>query len=550
MKSNLNRYMKNLDLFAMHYSLYFDGRHLYRTSLGGILTLITGFFIVALVYVIGEEILWRDHPKDLLNVDILPVPKNMTFDVSTAFVMEHYGFSNGLDDNEKYLRFEGLYHDIEYYDGNNQDKPGFPKIIKTRNCNFSDFPDYVSDQYINMELDSATCFDNGKFEIGGDFTTDYVKFIEMMVKPCKNSTLNNNSCASVQEIKNYLRNGVSVSLHSAALQYNSYNYSYPLAKYIAEDNYIVDPLIYKEFTYTVQEFNVKTDQGIFWTEYFKHIDYKFDAIKVDFSSIPDNYPEESYSDLVLSRFKFISSVNTPTHTRGYLKGKEVITICGVVLKMYLVLIHFCIYFIYNRRMDETVVAKLFSITKEDLIEGESVHAEPVFNIKRLKHQASFVGASPMREMRDNRSSEANFKLFQSDAVTSRTDLRGEADKAAQSNSIRRDQKTPTNPSIMISPKIKLKHSPSLHSPNNSIPFSAQDPLRCQKTPIPANIQIKPVEVNEDTTHSLSRRTYQNFINKKINKKVNPNLRRMKRLFTTSEYIFLKLLPCCYHKKTK
>jgi hypothetical protein len=201
-------------------------------------------------------------------------------------------------------------------------------------------------------------------------------------------------------------------------------------------------------------------------------------------------------------------------------------------------------------MDETVVAKLFSITKEDLIEGESVHAEPVFNIKRLKHQASFVGASPMREMRDNRSSEANFKLFQSEAVTSRTDLRGEADKAAQSNSIRRDQKTPTNPSIMISPKIKLKHSPSLHSPNNSIPFSAQDPLRCQKTPIPANIQIKPVEVNEDTTHSLSRRTYQNFINKKINKKVNPNLRRMKRLFTTSEYIFLKLLPCCYHKKTK
>jgi hypothetical protein len=46
-----------------------------------LVTIITGIFVMALVYLQGEEILLRNKPKKLMTVKVDQVPKNLTFNI-------------------------------------------------------------------------------------------------------------------------------------------------------------------------------------------------------------------------------------------------------------------------------------------------------------------------------------------------------------------------------------------------------------------------------------------------------------------------------------
>jgi hypothetical protein len=287
-----------MDLFGVYYFFTFDGERKYKTSFGGIITIFTILFTACMMYILGQEIIFRDNPKDITVIQVNPKPLDMTFQVSTGFLIVDQT-SSFIQDFDKYVRFEGNYHVLSNKNGQFSEDAGFPEKIITRKCKSHDFPAEVDYQYIIMALDYATCYDNAKTkELGGDFTGDYSKYLDMWIKPCVNTTLNGNFCKSEEEIREFLSNGqVSISLHHDAIDYNTANFSNPIKKFIKEDNYMLDLSVYKTYTYSFQKFEVLTNQGIFWTDQYGIVSYLFDNVKFDFSVNTNT----KFSDIILGK---------------------------------------------------------------------------------------------------------------------------------------------------------------------------------------------------------------------------------------------------------
>lgn len=180
-----------------------------------------------------------------MEIEVIPIPENMEFQMSTGFLIVD-STSSFVKGWEKYLRFEGNYQSFKNNEGIFSPLDGFPKPIPLRNCNKTDFSESVSVQYDLMALDQAICFEKSQLQIGGDFSGDYVNYVYINLGPCINTTENNFSCKSKEEILEFISNGkISISLHHDDIQYNAHNYSFPIRKFITENNYILDKSVSK-----------------------------------------------------------------------------------------------------------------------------------------------------------------------------------------------------------------------------------------------------------------------------------------------------------------
>jgi hypothetical protein len=370
MKNFLRNIIKKIDIFGIHYVLLFDGKLKYQTILGGIVTIISIIFSASMIYVLGEEVFYKSNPKDLLKIEVNPKPMNLTYMKSMAFLIVDQT-SSYLEDFKRLVRFQANYHQLSNINGTFTELQGFPKIINLRNCKSSDFPSTVSEQYYLMALDNAICFDNHDFTIGGDFSGDYVSYIDFWISPCLNYTNNNFKCNSKEEILEFFNSGkISISLHRDEIQYNATNFLNPIEKFIIEDNYILDMRISKKYAYYLQNFVVETNEGIFWNDFTSQVDQTYDIPKFDFSFNSNNFEEIS-----LVEFRFLSSIKNVVHTRTYLKGTDVIAQLGGLLKIFLMVGEFLFYFIYHRRMNENIITKLFQVLEEDMNKQSSNNSE-------------------------------------------------------------------------------------------------------------------------------------------------------------------------------
>jgi hypothetical protein len=355
--------LKKFDLFARHYVLPLDGQLKYKSAFGGIFTVFTIFATLTLVYVLGIEIILRKSPSDLLQIETSPIPKSLIFNISNAFLIVD-SMSSYIKDFDKYLQFEANYHWLKNSDGIFYQEPNYPEKILSRACEISDFHSNLEDQFNLMALNKAFCFSNQSKELFGDFSGDTSKYLNMIIRPCINTTENNFKCKSHEEIKKFLMdNPISISFHYSSIQYDAKNYSEPLKSFIREDNYVLSYVTTKYITYTVQEFNVISNIGIIWDFFTSIKAIQFDKIKHDFYF---REKEKNFEELIFAEFMFLSSTNTIYHYRKYIRISEIIAHVGGILKIYIIFSEFFFYYFYHNRMNEFIFSKIFNITKYDL----------------------------------------------------------------------------------------------------------------------------------------------------------------------------------------
>ncbi len=353
---------ERIDLFSKTFEFTFAGKDKFRSDMGGYITILTFFVAVYFVWLLGNEILYKNNPKDTQIISMRDNPLNLTLSVPVGFMVQDYRgkvFSNW----DKYMVFESFYWTKSRRNGEYVDEEP-PKKLDLRPCEYTDFSEQVYLDFKRLDLGNAKCLDQPHQVLGGDLTSDFAKFITVRVTPCYNTT-ERKTCAPPEESFGFINTKTLViSVKSEKLIYNSRDFINPVKKFIGEDNVLADPFIFNFPRYGMNEFKVETDRGLIGEEI--HVDSYYElSFLNDIISAFDNQATmpTDFSKLILFEYSFFESSTIKTQLRSYLKLTDVLASLGGILKVYLAVFNFAFHYIYQRIMHEQVITRLFNFEK-------------------------------------------------------------------------------------------------------------------------------------------------------------------------------------------
>jgi hypothetical protein len=352
---------ETMDVFSKSFEFTFGGKDKFKSYIGGYFTFFTFFIVIYLIWLLGKEILYRNLPKDYQVISIRDSPQNLTLMVPTGFMIQD-NRGNIKKDYERFITFEAKYYNKARVNGTFIDAEP-PKTLLMRECKSSDFSDEVYTSFVTLQMDSAQCLDEREQVLGGDFTTDFVKFVSIRITPCFNTT-ERQYCPAEESFKFLNVKNLVVSLKSEKILYTSADYAKPVKKIINEDNILIDPYIFNFPKYQMYEFNVQTDDGLIGqsTSIKSYYEYTFLNDIITAFDNNGNIPTRN-EDLILYEYTFFESSNIKTQIRSYLKLTDVLASLGGLLKVYIIVFNFVFHKIYERIMYEQVITRLFNFEK-------------------------------------------------------------------------------------------------------------------------------------------------------------------------------------------
>lgn len=381
---------EDIDVFGRNFIFTFGGKEKFKSKIGGYFTVLSFFITFYFIWLLGNEILYRSNPKDNQILSLRDEPLNVTLNVPTAFVVQDYR-GRIFDNYDRYITFEAFYWRKKRVLGKYEDYM-IPENIKMRKCTPSDFSEEVYADFMKLGLQSGKCMDNSFKELGGDFTSDFAKFISVKVTPCYNTT-ERKTCAPHEESFAFLNTKTLVlSIKSEKIIYNSRDFEKPVKKVIGEDNILADPYIFNFPRYEMYEFRIETDDSLIGEHVSVNSYYEYVFLNDIITSF-DNQGKvpTDFREIILFEYSFFESPTVKTRTRSYIKLTDVLASLGGILKIYLSIFNFVFYKIYQRIMYEQVITQIFNFDKvskhnfKSLID-KKIHLKIKDEVKKSKTQ--------------------------------------------------------------------------------------------------------------------------------------------------------------------
>jgi hypothetical protein len=407
---------ENIDVFGRNFLFTFGGKEKFKSKIGGYFTVLTFFITFYFMWLLGNEILYRNNPKDNQILGLRDEPLNLTLNVPTAFVVQDYR-GKIFDDYDRYISFEAYYWRKKRVLGRYEDYMQ-PEHMRMRMCLSSDFSDEVYSDFVKLGLQSGKCLDDPLKELGGDFTSDFAKFISVKVTPCYNTTERTN-CAPPEETFAFLNTKTLVlSIKSEKIIYNSRDFQKPVKKVIGEDNVLADPFIFNFPRYEMYEFRVETDDALIG-EHISVTSYYEYVFLNDIISAYDNNGKmpTDFRDVILFEYSFFESPTVKTRTRSYLKVTDVLASLGGILKIYLSVFNFVFYKIYQRIMYEQVITQIFNfdqVSKHNFKSpiDKNIHVKIKDEVKKSKTKELGIFSLPNKIEKDSNDDDDSKKPFE------------------------------------------------------------------------------------------------------------------------------------------
>ena len=210
----------------------------------------------------------------------------------------------------------------------------------------------------------AFCLDLDKnFELGGYFDINWQQFIQIIVKPCFNSTSNNKTnCLAFDKALDYLLNNpVYLNIYTIVYYTMISNFTEPLKLSLHNVYSIIDPFIAKSNQLFYKKANISYDMGIL-TDMSQN--YSVFGLESSFTDSFTIYPPLSNptSDTFLVRFELYVGKNIQSFVVKYIKIQEIFATVGGILS-FISLFFSQIASIFNKHeMDMKIVNHLFDFT--------------------------------------------------------------------------------------------------------------------------------------------------------------------------------------------
>ena len=315
-------------MFGLKFELLKDGQKILKTRTGAKFTFLYFIIILGMFFFFGIDLYLRKNPKVSVNNIVSDDYENLYLNNSNATLAFRIENING-----------------QFYD-NNTILQGFNLTIQSLKLNslgqwllLNETPvqlimctdlsniDEIQENY-NRDLTSWYCidFDDIKY-LGGNWDGNFIRFLQIDVLQCTNSTFNNNSCAPLDIIKTEINNDVTHNqlffsyLFMRGIAKVS-NVSYPIATTLSNIYDSLDVRVTKRKYQTYKQIQLDSDNGWIFPQIDKSIVYCID------NEISDFVLKDAENNNLLHRMTIYFGKNKDSYSRSFMKIQEVIAQIG------------------------------------------------------------------------------------------------------------------------------------------------------------------------------------------------------------------------------
>lgn len=294
------------------------------TNFGLLLSLL--IYAVLILSFSESDIFYRISPRIINNTKI--VNKRPLINSDSNFLAVSVTDINGLPYNDPSI-FTIKLSSLKYELNPDDKESYFPYYLKEENLKFFHFcheNDTLKPQdFYDLALENYYCADEGNFQVEGSFLEPLaLKLFSVELSFCKNSTENNNTCKSLNEIHYFLQNKVFTLIYfDNAIQVN--DYKNPVQKKYNVVNQRISSKLSKYINVYLQEASIFTNDGVIFTNRDSQKVFQTERQDFDFKYIEEN---ETYDLLNNFAFVFYSSSKVVEIERTYQTLAESIAILG------------------------------------------------------------------------------------------------------------------------------------------------------------------------------------------------------------------------------
>ena len=316
------------DIYGLPYNFTLFDKPVFKTNVGGAMSLLTIVFFVLSMWYFGQDFFKRRNPHYINQKSIeKSYPKYQISNQNLVIAIAIHDSNSDPVDYSNYFRIETIYNNVTSTKNNQI----YRTSIGVRDCKLIDFTAMrlSTDRVIN---EKTTCLDLDNMLLGGYNDQDWYYNIEINVLPCFNLT-NKTNCASFDKVKDYIHeNGVYLSILSNSYYTELTDYENPLKLHLFEVSGTIDTNIGKYNEIYYKEASIKSDMGILTDQSKNYSVFGIDIVYNDFNTLypPLNNPSNQ-TIFVANTIFFLNSVET--YVVNYIKIQEIFANIGGILNV-------------------------------------------------------------------------------------------------------------------------------------------------------------------------------------------------------------------------
>lgn len=346
----------NFDFLGFKQGFSIGSRRSFQTYLGACCSFIVTIIITYFAYSFSKKVLERKNPNIIVTTYIDEHSSQVNFDQHSfilTLALQNPDYSYYLNESIYKLTTFAISKEIIDSDGTIQTTEEEIPLIKC--SDISEF-ELIPDYFMTLDLDNLYCLHaNNPIILEGEYGKNIWKFIQFRFSKCINSTLNNYSCSTKEEIETRLSGGY-LGLFMSHYTVVPNNYKEPI-KLIGKNIFgSFSGKYYSDFFMYLKTLQVNTDKGLFTESLITEK-------KVCYSSHNSANDQREVSDNFLS-LTIQMTQEREVYDRSYKKIQGVAAEIGGIMKVCLFSGEIIVYF-FRRILYQDYITSFFYETKEN-----------------------------------------------------------------------------------------------------------------------------------------------------------------------------------------
>jgi len=441
----MKAFLKSIDYFSPRFTHTYKGKDKYKTVLGGTTTIIALLIILVNGWFIGKDIYLRENPTVIGYEQAFPYYPTTKINYDNIF----FGFFisdtfNDLFEDESILKIIPLMY-TNYYDNNGNLKYK-ERFLELTDCH-SEFDRLnLTLPLAKIIMKPIKCIKNFNEILSGFWTDTHLSYLKFKVIRCTNETITedtnlktkndllqfqkfeknmnkinlislnnvneeneefisklnnmiktskstsqsetkNITCSSIEEIEKVTSN-LFFNFFYTSLAIDSKNYRAPMIKQISKDRFTLGMGILKTIDYYFQNFIVRTDDGLIFSESYKDID------KIGYYKYLVDHQLIDSSDANIFWLNIYISNQVKYMTREYIKIQSIFANLGGIIQVVLIFFKVFFYPYFKKKLNLKIINELFDfddnqisgITNKKVVEKRNI--KTIDSLIRFKYKYS------------------------------------------------------------------------------------------------------------------------------------------------------------------
>ena len=356
MRRNEGMSFLDFDMYSNRISFFSNNRERIGSYFGLILTII--YLIISIILIVIYSL-------DTVKRTDMRVYDSTSFSSQTPFISINssmINFAFGLEDRISSNRFIDpsiYYPEILYLERVKLPGGEFQTQnrveLKYERCTKEHFGANYKDLLVENELNNSYCISNFNLTLAGGYKYEIMNYIRIKIIPCVNSTKNNFTCKSREEIDYYI-NGGYLSILFMDIGLNPSNFSFPVVHTLQDLYTTVDKQIFRDFILNFQLIEIQTDTGLISEKIYKEKYLQFLSNEQSFYFRSE---EEYYSGKQICAIQIRLSDLVHIQRRSYKKLQETFSIIGGYMQLLSTVFTFISLIISKLNLELKIMNELF-----------------------------------------------------------------------------------------------------------------------------------------------------------------------------------------------